>query len=607
MSEKKGQLSVRSENIFPIIRQWLYSEQEIFIRELVSNAVDALSKRAHLLEIAQSVPTEDELRCLVILDEKAGTLTVRDNGIGMNAEEVNRYINQIAYSGLLDFVDKYQNKGNGGQAVIGHFGLGFYSAFMVADKVEIETLSCLQEQKPVHWESEEGIEYLMSEGKRETVGTDIILHLSKEAKKDLSVLKVRALLKKYCGFMARPVSFQESGKESEQINQTEPLWLKPVQDVQREEYIEFYQNTFGETDEPLFWIHLNMDFPFRLKGILYFPSVHNPYMSQEGRILVYSRQVFVADNMREMIPDFLFLLQGCLDCPDLPLNVSRSYLQNDETVQKLSRHIVKKVGDKLLDLFKENREKYEQLWPHLSRFIKIGSLQDPGFAAKMKDITLIKNRDEDFKLIPELPEGDLFYMFQDKPLETYAAALKQDGRELFVMEDEWLDLQWMSLMEMLFERKYRFKRADSELSGEMEADFLTDEMQSLLTEQFGKSLRISARKLNDQVLPAVLTESEESRRFRDLKEIFSRVAGKEQREAFEKMNTGEIAQELTLNTVHPLSKALKELTTAGEETKSEALSRYILDLALLSRHELQGDEFTRFLKNSQKLVEEGLK
>lgn len=606
MSEKKGQLSVNSENIFPIIRQWLYSEQEIFIRELVSNAVDALEKRARLLELSQSEPVENELSCTVIFDEKNGILTIRDNGIGMSAEEVDRYINQIAYSGLMDFVEKYQKKSGASQAVIGHFGLGFYSAFMVADKVEIETLSCRPNQKPVHWESEEGIEYLMADGKREEAGTDVILHLSVEARKKLSASVIRDLLKKYCGFMSRPIYFQVGEEEGEQINQTEPLWLKHATEVKDEEYIQFYRETFNETEAPLFWIHLNMDFPFRLKGILYFPSVNNPYVTNEGRILVYSKQVFVADNMREMIPDFLFLLQGCLDCPDLPLNVSRSYLQNDDTVQKLSRHIVKKVGDKLQELFHEDRTQYEKLWPHLARFIKIGSLQDHSFAEKMKEITLLMNLEHEYHLLTEVKEGDVLYMFKNKPLETYASALRGEGKELYVMEDEWLDLQWMSVMEMLFNGKYRFKRADSEVSGETVADFLTDELRDLLLKQSGQSYDIEARRLKGQVLPAVLTESEENRRLRDLKEIFSKVAEGEDLKALEQAMGQESKLKLTVNTEHPLSVALKELSAKGETEKSEWLSNYIIDLARLSRHELQGQDFTSFLENSQKLIENGL-
>ena len=600
MNAKTGKLSVKTENIFPIIRQWLYSEKEIFLRELVSNAVDALNKRSHLIQLAEVEESDDALRVEVTLDTENKILEISDNGIGMTAEEVDRYINQIAYSGLVDFVERYQQSGSSGGQVIGHFGLGFYSAFMVANKVEIETLSSRKGNDPVHWESEEGIEFKMQKGDRQQIGTSIRLHLNEEVAKELSSFKVEELLRKYCSFMSQAIFYRLGKEEFRQVNNPHPLWLKKAKEVKDEEYIQFYKEYFHEEENPLFWIHLNLDFPFRLQGILYFPARYQPYLSQDGRIMVYSRQVFVADNMREMIPDYLFLLQGFLDCPDLPLNVSRSYLQSDQTVRKLSQHIVKKVADKLLEEFRNDGDLFEEMWPAISQFIKIASLQDPQFAEKVKELYLFKKTDGSYLEWEALSEGEHYYVENEKELEHDKRRLQAQGKDVFLMTEGILDIQWLSLVEMLSQAKIRFRRVDAGVDGEKDVDFVSEKLkESFSGIQISESFEFDAKKMPEESLPAVIIEDEEHRRMQEVLEAMKRVGESN----FDGISIPETKRILILNTENRLSQVLKNLSEDESKVEeSKKIARHIVDLALLSRHELEGDDLLRFIRENQEQI-----
>ncbi|MBO5560846.1 MAG: molecular chaperone HtpG, partial [Firmicutes bacterium] len=401
---EKGNLSINSENILPVIKKWLYSDSDIFLRELVSNGCDAVSKFKKLVDMGEAKAEEGEKYSIKVqLDKENKVITVSDNGLGMTADEIKEYITQIAFSGANDFISKYQEQMGDGNDIIGHFGLGFYSAFMVADKVEIESLSYKEDAKPAHWSCDGGVEYEMDEGTRTERGTDIILHIGEDSKDFLDKWKLKEILEKYCYFMPVEIFFEdiedlkkaseetvedgEDKKEPEEpkpINDTTPLWLKKPSECTDEEYKEFYHKVFMDFNEPLFWIHLNMDYPFRLKGILYFPKLKHELESIEGQVKLYNNQVFIADNLKEVIPEFLLLLKGTIDCPDLPLNVSRSFLQNDGYVTKMSKYITKKVADKLNSLFKKSRDEYAKFWDDISPFIKYGCMREHDFFDKVK-------------------------------------------------------------------------------------------------------------------------------------------------------------------------------------------------------------------------------
>ncbi|MBO4412314.1 MAG: molecular chaperone HtpG, partial [Lachnospiraceae bacterium] len=411
---KKGNLSIDSENIFPIIKKWLYSDHDIFLRELVSNGCDAITKRKKLALVGETELPENYKPALRInTSSEKKTLEVMDNGIGMTAEEVEKYINQIAFSGATDFMEKYKGKADEDQ-IIGHFGLGFYSVFMVAEKVEIDTLSCEKGAKPVHWESDGGVEFEMEEGTWDQVGTKITLHMAEDCHEFSNEYRIRSVLDKYCAFMPyeiflknqdtkeEPPKEGEAPKEEKPVNDTAPLWTKHPNECKDEDYKEFYRKVFHEYREPLFWIHLNMDYPFNLKGILYFPKINLGYESLEGTIKLYNNQVFVADNIKEVIPEYMMLLKGVIDCPDLPLNVSRSALQNDGFVTKIQEYISKKIADKLSGLCKVDREFYEKNWESISPFVKYGCLRDEKFCKKMTDYILFKDLDQNYLTLPEL-------------------------------------------------------------------------------------------------------------------------------------------------------------------------------------------------------------
>ena len=520
MEVKKGRISVSTENIFPIIRQWLYSEQDIFIRELVSNAADAIAKLKRLRELGEAEQDgEYAPKVTVTLDTEKGILSIEDNGLGMTMDEVDKYINQIAYSGIVDFVERYQEQGNAG--IIGHFGLGFYSAFMVADRVEIESLSWQPGSQAVLWSSEEGIEFEMKQSEKSTVGTVIRLHLGDSAKETYNDIKIRQVLRAYCQFMAVPIFV---GDDEQPLNNPDPLWLRPAREISADEYKTFYRETFSDYRDPLFWVHLNMDYPFRLKGILYFPQTDNVYESLEGRIKIYYNQVFVADNIKEIIPEFLFLLRGCLDCPDLPLNVSRSFLQNDEYVTKLSAHIVRKVADRLLQVCQTEREDYNTYWRDIGVFVKYGMMQDAKFFERVRPALIFPTTTDDFLTLEELginPETDkpdpsertepfiAFYTPDSTSFAPYIEMASRRGDHVLIMDHE-IDNQFMSFLEYTLQGKIRFKRVDAELGGEA-ADGSLD--QDVLSELFSEVLadiaphvQISLQALGEDALPALIHE-----------------------------------------------------------------------------------------------------
>ena len=440
---RKGNLSIDSENIFPIIKQWLYSDHDIFYRELISNGCDAITKLKKLSGIGEiSLPEGEEYKVDVFVNQENKTITFTDNGIGMTMDEVDKYINQIAFSGAKDFLEQYKDK-SGEDQIIGHFGLGFYSAFMVADKVTIDSLSYKEGAKPVYWESEGGMSYEMHEGDKPERGTTIVLYLNEDSYEFSNEYKAKEVIEKYCAFMPVPIYFKnenskpeevkegEEPKKPEPLNDVNPLWAKHPNECTEEEYKKFYRDVFHDFKEPLFWIHLNMDYPFNLKGILYFPKINTEYDSIEGTIKLYSNQGFIADNIKEVIPEFLLLLKGAIDCPDLPLNVSRSALQNDGFVKKISDYITKKVADKLSGMFKTDRESYEKYWDDISPFIKYGCLKDDKFRDKIKDFILYKNLDGKYLTLDDYikaSKGDAVTEAKDGNGESVEAEVVSERR-----------------------------------------------------------------------------------------------------------------------------------------------------------------------------------
>ena len=459
---QKGNLSINSENIFPIIKKWLYSDTDIFLRELVSNGCDAIAKYKKLVSMGEAEESNSPYKVTVRLDEKNSLIEIEDNGIGMTEDEVKEYITQIAFSGATDFISKYQDQFENGNDIIGHFGLGFYSAFMVADKVEIDTLSYKKDAKAVKWVCDGGIEYEIGEGKKPTRGTIITLHVGEEGKEFLNSWKLKEILAKYCYFMPTEIYFEdvEEVKKAEEerakklagnpdtapveeapkpVNDTTPLWLKKPSECTDEEYISFYHKVFTDFNDPLFWIHLSMDYPFRLKGILYFPKLKHELDSVEGQVKLYNNQVFIADNLKEVIPEFLLLLKGTIDCPDLPLNVSRSFLQNDGYVTKMSKYITKKVADKLNSMFKKDRKQYESFWNDISPFIKYGCMREHDFYDKVKDSLLFVNTDGEYETLDEYKakakdSSKVFYVNDKQQQAQYIKLFKDNGVEAVVLD-----------------------------------------------------------------------------------------------------------------------------------------------------------------------------
>jgi len=619
MALEKGNLSIHSENIFPIIKKWLYSDHDIFVRELVSNASDAITKLSKLVAINEATIEENpDFKITVALNEADKTLIFSDNGIGMTDEEIKKYINQIAFSGAEDFIKNYKDKSDKDQ-IIGHFGLGFYSAFMVASQVEIHTLSYQDDAKPVIWTCDGGTTFEMKEGSRTTRGTDIILHISEEGESFLNAYTLKSTLQKYCSFMPVPIYFDEAGKEpakdeegnllpNEPINETKPLYTLNPSDCSDEDYKKFYQTTFNDFKEPLFWIHLNMDYPFNLKGILYFPRLNTEFDRMEGQIKLYNSQVFVADNIKEVIPEFLLLLKGVIDCPDLPLNVSRSFLQNDGFVRKISSYITKKVADKLNSLFKLERESYEGFWDDINPFIKYGALKDEKFYESVSKSLIYKNLSDQYVTLSEYlesaadkHENKVYYVTDKLQQAQYIEMFKTHDLDAVILEHP-IDSAFISHIESKNEN-VKFQRVDADITDELKGTSeKTEEELSTLKEKletfFKKALdlekvdiRLESMKSDD--ISSMMILSEDSRRMQDMMKMYN-MPGMD-------ANMFKPETTLVLNEKHPLVNHLLECENADDDM-TQMLCAQLYDLALLSHAPLSADAMSKFIKRSNQLL-----
>ena len=660
MSKEHGNLSINSQNIFPIIKKWMYSDHDIFYRELVSNACDAITKLKKLSMIGEyEAPDDIDYKVEIKLSANDKTIKIIDNGIGMTKEEVDEYINQIAFSGAEAFLEKYKDKANDDQ-IIGHFGLGFYSAFMVADQVTIDTLSFKDGAESVHWSCEGGTEYDISEGTKTNPGTEITLYLNEDSYEFANEYKAKEVLDKYCSFMPVPifVTNEDAGEQTEEIpeeevtekdtvldtfikdavteevekedgtketvekvpakkmakivkrpvaiNDIHPLWTKHPNECSDEDYKEFYRKVFHDYKEPLFWIHLNMDYPFNLKGILYFPKINTEYESIEGTIKLYNNQVFVADNIKEVIPEFLLLLKGVIDCPDLPLNVSRSALQNDGFVKKISDYITKKVADKLSGMCKTDNENYEKYWDDINPFIKFGCLKDEKFAEKMNDYIIFKNLDGKYLTLKECleenkekHENTVFYVTDEVEQSQYINMFKNEGIDAVILTHN-IDQPFITNMESKNEN-LKFKRIDADLSDSFKEETSKDELKDM-TEKLSKTfkdalgkenLTVNVEKLKDASISSMITLSEESRRMQDMMKMYG-MAG------MDPNMFGAEGQTLVLNANNDLVKYVAEHTD-GENTK--IICEQLYDLAMLSHAPLSPEQMTGFIARSNKIME----
>ena len=688
---EKGNLSINSENIFPIIKKWLYSDHDIFLRELISNGSDAITKLKKLAMIGEFEEKEDENYHIdVEVSSKDKTITVRDNGIGMTADEVKEYINQIAFSGAVDFLQKYKDKANDDQ-IIGHFGLGFYSSFMVASRVTISTLSYKKDAKPVFWSSEEGMEYEMEEGDRSERGTEITLYLNEDSYEFSNEYRAEEVLKKYCSFMPVPIYFknldkpeeekkdeikdagsdakdeaEEAKKGPEPINDTQPLWTKHPNECTEEQYKEFYRKVFHDYREPLFWIHLNMDYPFNLKGILYFPKINIEYESIEGVIKLYSNQVFIADNIKEVIPEFLMLLKGVIDCPDLPLNVSRSALQNDGFVNKISDYITKKVADKLSGMFKTDRGNYEKYWDDISPFIKYGFLKDEKFREKISDYIIYKNLDDKYLTLSEYIEASkknglngtntdqnestdgeketseekaeeenrdnkpedsaekadedkksedgseeddpdknkdkVYYVTDAKQQSQYINMFRQEGLDAVLLTHN-IDQPFISQLEAGNE-KIRFLRIDADVSDSIKEEIGEDEVKDIEKEQ--KDLEKLFRKvLNKDKLEVKVEKlkSEKISAVMTLSEENRRMADMMKMYSMPGMNNDDMFGGQESLTLNANNSLVRYLAEHKKGKKVELIVAQLYDLAMLSHRPLSPDAMTGFIERSNEIME----
>jgi len=612
MEEKheKGGISVETEHIFPIIKRWLYSDKEIFLREIVSNASDAITKLERLISLGEVRDVELCGRITVSVSKKARTITISDNGIGMDAEEVKKYIGNIALSGALEFIQKYEGESEGAtDGIIGHFGLGFYSAFMVSDTVEIHSRS-YRGGDSVKWVcNDEGAYEMTSPFDKEERGTDIILHINAEGEEYLDAFKLREVLTKYCSFMPIEIYFVDEDAEvkegeeekEEPINDTLPLWQKNPSECTEEEYKAFYHKVFGDFNDPLFWIHIKADYPLNFKGILYFPKLTHEFANMEGQVKLYYNQVFVADNIKEVIPEYLLMLRGVLDCPELPLNVSRSYLQNNGYVSKISAHIVKKVADKLTSLFKNDRENYEKMWGDIKTFCEYAALCDRKFYDKAKDALLMEVVHGGFATLNEYLDGaketneNTVYYASDIELQAqYISLLEAKGIKV-VNFPQMIDGQFVQMLEGV-NSGVKFRRVDSDIAdalrGEGEAEH-SELLEKLFREASGnEKLSVKCEKLADTSVPAMLTLSEESRRMEDMMKLYS-MSGMN-------MGGGFAAEyNLVVNMANPLIEKL----SAAESDNSVLLAKQIYSLAVLSQRRFDEKEMKEFLDGSYSLLE----
>ena len=621
--KEQGNISIHAENIFPIIKKWLYSEKDIFVRELVSNASDAINKHKKLIVMGDAKKvTEETDRISVIIDKPNNTISFEDNGLGMTADEVKKYINQIAFSGAQDFLEKYIDKTDDAQ-IIGHFGLGFYSAFMVSEKVVIDTLSWQTNATSVRWESDGGMEFQISDSERTTRGTKVTLFLAEDSREFLEKMTLKATLIKYFEFLPVEIYIEEMGEESEEeetpkfelINDIHPIWVKNQKECTDEEYKEFYKKTFHDFNDPLFWIHLNLDYPFNLKGVLFFPKLKHEFESIEGKIKLYYNQVFVADNVKEVIPEFLMLLKGCLDCPDLPLNVSRSFLQNDGTIKKLATHITKKVSDKLNSLCEMEFESYRKYWDDISPFVKYGCLRDEKFFEGVKDVILFKSINDQYKTLKEIsPETEdaqqtIYYVNNIKNQAQYIATFNEHKLEAYIL-DTLIDSHFISFLEMKV-KGLHFKGIDADISeslkhdgkelDETKATKLVDFVKGLLDvedEAFKKEngeVKVAVKSLKTKGIPAFIEQSEESRRFAEMSKNFG---------GMDMGNMFPQSEVLVLNSNHPLVKSLIKMSKEPQSTeKAKLMAGYIYDLAILQTRSLSPEAMKRFIERSTTLLQ----
>ncbi len=662
MATKTGSLSISSENIFPVIKKWLYSDHDIFYRELVSNGCDAITKLKKLELMGEYEKPEDlEYQIHVSVNPTDKTITVTDNGIGMTEEEVEEYINQIAFSGAQDFLNKYKDKANEDQ-IIGHFGLGFYSAFMVADKVTIDTLSYKKEAKPVHWESEGGTEFEMGDGDKETPGTTITLYLNEDSVEFSNEYRAREVLEKYCGFMPVPIyldnataepqyetiekeeltekdtiveTILEEAKTEEKenengekevvevspakekykilkrpvaVNDINPLWNKHPNECTEEEYKSFYRKVFMDYKEPLFWIHLNMDYPFNLKGILYFPKINTEYDSLEGTIKLYNNQVFIADNIKEVIPEFLMLLKGAIDCPDLPLNVSRSALQNDGFVKKISDYITKKVADKLTGMCKTDRESYEKYWDDISPFIKFGCLKDEKFEEKIKEYVLFKDLNKKYLTLQdclddakEKHENVIYYVTDEKEQSQYINMFREEGLNAVIMNHN-IDSPFISQLEQKKEG-LKFMRIDADVTDTFKETVNEEDAEAFkadtekLTDTFKKALgndklEIKVEKLKNDQVASMITVSEESRRMQDMMRMYNMYG-------MDPSAFGNNGETLVLNANHKL---VQYVLNNSEGDLTNKICEQLYDMASLTHGSLSPERMTKFVSRSNEIM-----
>ncbi len=651
---EQGSLSINSENIFPIIKKWLYSDHDIFFRELISNGCDAITKMKKLEMMGEvSLPDDNEWKVTVKVSPEEKTISIIDNGIGMTADEVKQYINQIAFSGAQAFVEQYKDKTNE-DCIIGHFGLGFYSAFMVAHKVTIDTKS-YKDEPAVHWESEEGVEFEMGEGSRLERGTEITLYLNEDSYEFSNEYRAKEVIEKYCSFMPTPIFFEnvdapakeapkaEEGKDGEgaeekkpqPLNDPNPLWTKHPNECTEEEYKEFFRKVFHDYKEPLFWIHLNMDYPFNLKGILYFPKINTEYENLEGTIKLYSNQVFIADNIKEVIPEFLLLLKGVIDCPDLPLNVSRSALQNDGFVKKISDYITKKVADKLSGMCKVEREAYEKYWDDISPFIKFGCLKDDKFCEKMKDYMLFKNLEgkyltlEDYVKAAKEAAGEtedtpivenadgtsatgengeeaeekkqvVYYVTDERQQSQYINMFKEAGLDAIFLTHN-IDQPYISKLEY-DNKEIRFQRIDADLTETFKEEVTEDEKDwkkmtetviDMVKKALGKDkLTVKVEKLKNEKVASMITLSEESRRMQDMMKMYNMYG-------MDPSMFGGEGETLVLNANHPLVKFVFE---HKKSKNASVICEQLYDLAMLSHKPLAPEEMTKFIERSNEIM-----
>ena len=602
--KREGNIKISSENMMPIIKKWLYSDKDIFLREIGANGIDAITKFKKLVGMGEAQEDGNEYCVKISVDKKAKTLTVEDNGIGMTEEEVESYITQIAFSGASDFIKKYESAG--GDGIIGHFGLGFYSVYMVSENVEIFTKS-YKDAPAVHWESDGNATYSIEENDKSTRGTKIIMHIAAEEKEFLDENNIKNLVRKYCSFMPFNVyvNYKGDGKD-EPLNSTLPLYAKNPKDCTDEEYKKFYTDTFMDYNDPIFWVHLNMDYPFKLKGILYFPKVKNKLELERGKVKLYCNQVFIADNIKEVIPEFLMLLNGVIDCPDIPLNVSRSFLQNDRQVQKISKHITKKVADKLISLFKNDREKFENCWGDVANFVKFGCIKDNDFYDKVKDIIIYKDLNGKFLNFNELlgvkeePETEnkeeknedakpttVYYVSDENQQAQYIKLFKDEGLNA-ILCDNFIDPHFLSYLEYKTPDKIKFMRIDADVDGALKSEDGAED--SIIIDIFKNALgddklTIKTEKLKNDGVPAIIVVDEYMRRYTEMGQFYG-------------MSSDELNKTIIINTANAIVQKLKEL----DDEKQKFVAGYIYSLALASFKKLTPEELDKLQKDSLTLL-----